>query len=91
MIRQRVLIDIEFAVDETQFKLAQLDGNTEGISDVTETGVCEAVSAEIIHADWAAQGLTPQRSTITTRICTSSGKFVEMLLPADISVIASEV
>jgi len=91
MIRQRVLIDIEFTVDETRFKLAQLVDNMEGISDVTETGIREAVTAEIIHADWAAQGLTPQRSTITTRTCTSSGKFVEILLPADISVIASEV
>jgi len=58
MIRQRVLIDIEFAVDETQYKLAQLDGNIEGISDVTETGVCEAVTAEIICTNWAAQKLT---------------------------------
>jgi len=91
MIRQRVLIDIEFAVDETQYKLAQLDGNIEGISDVTETGVCESVSAEIIHADWVAQGLTPRRSTITTRTCTASRKFVAMLLPADTSVIASDV
>jgi hypothetical protein len=91
MIRQRVLIDIEFAVDETQFKLAQLLDDVAGISDVTETGVCEAVTAEIIHADWAAQGLIPQRSTITTRTCTPSGKFVEILLPADTSVIASEV
>ena len=89
MIRQRVLIDIEFAVDETQFKLAQLLDDVAGISDVTETGVCEAVTAEIIHADWAAQGLIPQRSTITTRTSTPSGKFVEMLLPADTSVIAS--
>ena len=89
MIRQRVLIDIEFAVDETQFKLAQLLDDVAGISDVTETGVCEAVTAEIIHADWAAQGLIPQRSTITTRTSTPSGKFVAMLLPADTSVIAN--
>ena len=89
MIRQRVLIDIEFAVHETQFKLAQLLDDVAGISDVTETGVCEAVTAEIIHADWAAQGLIPQRSTITTRTSTPSGKFVAMLLPADTSVIAN--
>ena len=89
MIRQRVLIDIEFVVDETQFKLAQLLDNMVGISDVTETGVREAVTAGIIHVDWAAQGLAPQRSTITTRASTSSGKFVEILLPADTSVIAS--
>ena len=89
MIRQRVLIDIEFVVDETQFKLAQLVDNVVGISDVTETGIREAVTAGIIQADWAAQGLTPQRSTITTRTPTPSGKFVEILLPADTSVIAS--
>ena len=89
MIRQRVLIDIEFAVDETQFKLTQLTDDAVGVSDVTETGVREAVTAGIIHADWAAQGLSPQRSTIITRTSTSSGKFVEVLLPADTSVIAS--
>jgi len=89
VIRQRVLIDIEFAVDETQFKLTQLADDAVGISDVTETGVREAVSAGIIHADWAAQGLAPQRSTITTRTSTPSGKFVEMRLPADTSVIAN--
>jgi len=89
VIRQRVLIDIEFTVDETQFKLAQLVHDAVGISDVTETGVREAVTAGIIQANWAAQGLTPQRSTITTRTSTASGKFVEVLLPADTSVIAS--
>ena len=89
MIRQRVLIDIEFTVDETQFKLARLSDDAAGISDVTETGVREAVTAGIIQADWAAQGLAPQRSTITTRTSTASGKFVEVLLPGDISVSAS--
>ena len=91
MIRQQVLIDIEFAIDETQFKLAQLEGTTEGISDVTETGVCEAVAAKIMCADWAAQGLTSRRSTITTRTCTPSGKFVAMLLPADTSEVGNDV
>ena len=91
MIRQRVLIDIEFAVDETQFKLTQLADDAVHVSDVTETDIREAVSVEIIHADWAAQGLTPRRSTVTTRTCTSSGKFVAMLLPADTSVIANNV
>ena len=67
MIRQRVLIDIELAIDETQLKLAQLEGTTEGISKVTEIGACEAVTAEKMCANWAAQGLTPRRSTITTR------------------------
>ena len=89
MIRQRVLIDIEFAIDETQFKLAQLMDDVIGISDVTETGIRDAVTAGIIHVDWAAQGLAPQRSTVTTRISTSGGKFVALLLPADTSVIAS--
>ena len=88
MIRQRVLIDIEFAIDETQFKQAQLLDDLVGVCDVTETGVREAVTAGIIHADWAAQGLAPQRSTITTRISTSSGKFIALLLPADTGVIA---
>lgn len=89
MIRQRVLIDIEFSIDETQFKLAQLVDNSVGISDVTETGVREAVTASIVQTDWAAQGLAPQRSTITTRTSTSGGKFVEIVLPADTSVIAT--
>ena len=67
MIQQQVLIDIKFIIDETQFKLAQLEGTTEGISKVTEIGACEAVAAEKMCADWAAQGLTPRRSTITIR------------------------
>ena len=88
MIRQRVLIDIEFAIDETQFKQAQLLGDVVGVCDVTETSVREAVTEGIIQANWAALGLAPQRSTITTRISTPSGKFVAMLLPADTGVVA---
>ena len=51
MIRQRVLIDIEFAIDEAQFTLAQLMDDVVGISNVTETGVSEAITALIIYVD----------------------------------------
>ena len=97
MIRQRVLIDIEFAVDETQFALAQLAGNVCGISAVTEAsvrravteaGVREAVAERLIRANWADQGLEPQRSVITTHTSTLGGDFVEVVLPADPGVTA---
>ena len=89
MIREQVLIDIEFANDETQFKLAQLDGTTEGISDVTQTGVCKAITAEKVCADWATQKLAPQCSTIIACTCTPSGKFLAMLMTADIGLAES--
>ena len=88
MIRQRVLIDIEFTVDETQFKLAQLVDDAIGISDVTEAGVREAVTERLIRANWADQGLAPQRSVVTTRASTPGGDFVEVVLPADPGVTA---
>ena len=97
MIRQRVLIDIEFAIDETQFTLAQLADNVFGISAVaeasvrrvvTEAGVREAVAEGLIRANWADKGLEPQRSVITTRTSTLGGDFVEVVLPADPGVAA---
>ena len=97
MIRQRVLIDIEFAIDEAHFTLAHLAGNVCGISAVaeanvrqavTEAGVREAVAERLIRANWADHGLEPQRSVITTRSLTSGGDFVEVVLPADPGVTA---
>ena len=88
MIRQRVLIDIEFTVDEAQFTLAQRADDTFCLCAVTAAGVREAVAERLIRADWAGQGLAPQRSVITTRASTSGGDFYEVVLPADPGVTA---
>lgn len=87
MIRHRVLIDIEFTVDEARFKIAQLADDATGVSDVTEADVRIAVACRLIQVDWRDAGLAPQRSTVTTRASTSEGDFVQVVLPADSGVI----
>lgn len=85
----RVIIDIEFTVDETRFKMAQLAKDPSAVWDVSEAGVREAVVNRLIAVDWAELGLHPKRSTVTTRPSTRDGDFVEVLLPAESGVIAS--
>lgn len=82
-MRQRVLIDIEFFVDEAQFKVAQLADDVTGISDVTDAVVREVVAGRLIGADWADRGLVPHRSTVITRMATAAGEFIEVIVPAD--------
>ncbi|CAN5358695.1 hypothetical protein BH10ACT7_BH10ACT7_30410 [soil metagenome] len=83
MIRQRVLIDIEFTVDETQLKVARLAVDPTGVSDVTDSDILEAVAGRLTEVDWAPRGLTLQRSIVTTRAVSVEGVFVEVTLPAD--------
>ncbi|MFB2580506.1 hypothetical protein ACEXQD_04585 [Herbiconiux sp. P15] len=66
MNRHRVIIDVEFSVDEDQFKAHQLTGHATGVSDVTDPGLRDAIAQLIIQADWADQGLEPLRSLVTT-------------------------
>ncbi len=82
-MRQRVLIDIEFAVDEAQFKAAHLAEDVTGVSDVTDAEIRNVVAVRLISADWAGQGLAPQRSSVITRLATAAGEFVEVVVPAD--------
>jgi len=82
-MRQRVLIDIEFAVDEAQFKAAHLVDDVTGVSDVTDADIRDVVAGRLIDADWAEQGLAPQRSSVVTRLATAAGEFVEVIVPAD--------
>jgi hypothetical protein len=89
MIRHRVLVDIEFTVDEARFKAAQLTDDATGVSDVTEADVRRAVAGRLIQAHWDDLGLAPQRSTVTTRTSTSQGHFVEVVVPADSGVVGS--
>ena len=88
MIRQRVLIDIEFAVDEAPFKMASLLDDETGVADVTDAEVRERVTGRLIEADWALQGLLPRRSRVTTRTAAPGGGFLELVLPADAGVVA---
>jgi hypothetical protein len=73
--RRRVLIDIEFAVDEDRFKVSQLSDDAEGVSDVTDPGVRDAVSQALVETDWAERGLAPLRSVVTTRAQRDDGLY----------------
>lgn len=86
MISHRVLIDIEFTIDEDQFKSAQLADGATGVSDVTDAGVREVVAGRLIQVVWADQGLTPRRSTVSTREQAADGEFFEVVLPAETGV-----
>ena len=88
MIRRRVLIDIEFAVDETQFKIARLAEDPSGVSDVTDDDVREVVTSHLLDANWGRQGLAPQRSIVTTRSSTPRGEFEALVVPPDLGVVA---
>ncbi|MCS5723034.1 hypothetical protein N1028_13435 [Herbiconiux sp. CPCC 203407] len=67
MTNHRVLVDLEFDVDEDRFKIDQLTDNATGVSDVTDPGLRDAISRILIRADWAEHGLTPVRSVVTSR------------------------
>ncbi|MCS5732479.1 hypothetical protein [Herbiconiux daphne] len=66
MTLHRVLIDVQFSVDEDRFKIDQLADDATGVSDVTDPGVRDAISRLLIRADWAEHGLAPLRSIVTT-------------------------
>lgn len=83
MAQHRVLIDIQFDVDENQYKLAQLTDDATGVSEVTEAGVRDVVTCGLIGVDWAQQGLAPIRSTVTTRAISPGGGYARVCVPAD--------
>jgi hypothetical protein len=83
LIRHRVLIDIQFDVDEVQYKLAQLTHDATGVSEVSEEGVRDIVTSGLIGVDWAQQGLAPIRSTVTTRVLSPGGGYAQVYVPAD--------
>ena len=89
MKRQRMLIDIEFAVDETAFKSAQLVEDGTGVSDVTDADIRNVVVGRLIGTDWARHGLAPRHSSVITRLATAAGEFVEVIVPADPGVVTS--
>jgi hypothetical protein len=86
--RHRVLIDIEFTVDDDRFKLAHLRDDAIGVSDVTDVGVRDAVTGVLVHTDWANQGLAPLRSIVTSRPLTKHG-YEGSYIPADSGVDAA--
>lgn len=89
MTLHRVLIDIEFAVDEDLFKLAQLCEDASGISDVTDAGVRDAVTSRLVLAEWAERGLAPLRSIVTTRSQSADGGYASVPVPSDPSVVVA--
>jgi hypothetical protein len=85
--RHRVLIDIEFTVDEDRFKLAQLSDDASGVSDVTDAGVRDAVTSRLVLAEWAAHGLAPLRSIVTTRPQSADGNWARVDVLSDPGVV----
>jgi hypothetical protein len=83
MTRHRVLIDVEFTVDEHQFKMVHLPEDPSGVSDVTEASVRDAVTDGLIATDWAEQGLAPVRSMVSTRHLNLSGTYDAEDVPPD--------
>jgi hypothetical protein len=89
--QHRVLVDIQFAVDDERFGIARLNENPSGDPDVTEAGIRDAVATRLIGAEWAAQGITPTRSVVTTRELTSDGAGYESaFLPAEPNLTPAE-
>ena len=68
MTQYRLLIDIQFDLDAEKFKVSQLVDDASGVSEVTDDGVRDAVMARLIKIDWAALGLMPLRSIVTSRV-----------------------
>jgi hypothetical protein len=87
--RHRVLIDIEFTVDEDRFKLAQLSDDASGVSDVTDAGVRDAVTSRLVRAEWADHGLAPLRSIVTTRPLTADGNYTDVHVSSDPGVVVA--
>jgi hypothetical protein len=77
----RVLIDVEFTVDEDRFKLAQLTDDATGVSDVSDAGIRDAVTRLLIGADWTKHGLTPLRSVVITRALNPDGCYDDADVP----------
>jgi hypothetical protein len=81
--RHRVLVDIEFTVDEDRFKFAQIEDGLDGISDATAPAVRNAVSIALTRALWTEQGLSPLRSIVTSRSRERDGSYRALLVPGD--------
>lgn len=87
MSGRRVLIDIEFAVDEDRFMLAKLSEDPSGVADITDPGVRDAVSRALVCTDWAEHGLAPLRSVVTTRQRRRDGRYQGSRVPPDPGVV----
>ena len=68
MTQYRLLIDIQFDLDAEKFKVSQLVDDASGVSEVTDDGVRDVVTARLIEVDWAEVGLQPLRSIVTSRV-----------------------
>jgi hypothetical protein len=82
-MRRRVIVDIEFTVDEGAFKSARLVHDAAGVSDPTDDAVRDVVAGVVIQQDWSAQGLTPLRSTVTARALNAAGDYDDVVLAGD--------
>lgn len=81
--QHRVLVDIQFTVDNDQFKVAQLSDDATGVSEVTEAAIRNVVGACLTDVDWAKKGLAPLRAVVTMGTRTPSGDYAEVLFPAE--------
>ena len=88
MTQYRLLIDIQFALNPEKFKISQLVDDASGVSEVTDEGVRDAVTARLIRIDWAELGLLPLQSIITIRVPSTAGEYPLVYLPADSGVTA---
>jgi hypothetical protein len=77
------LIDVEFTVDDDQFKAAHLPDDDSGVSDVTDDGLCDAFTTRLLRADWGEDGIAPKRSIVTTRTRNADGDYADVYIPAD--------
>lgn len=88
MTQHRLLIDIQFFLDAEKFKVSQLVDDASGVSEVTDEGVRDAVTARLIRIDWAELGLLPLQSIITSRVPSTTGEYPLVCVPADSGVTA---
>ncbi|MCS5718759.1 hypothetical protein N1027_11505 [Herbiconiux sp. CPCC 205763] len=83
MSHHRVLVDIEFVLDDEAFKVAHLTDDATGVSDATDAAVRDAVASVLIHAEWDHYVVSPLRSIVTVRPLKADGRYDELLLPGE--------
>lgn len=83
MTRCRVVVDLEFRVDDDVIKAAALSLDDTGVADVSDGMVRDLVSTMLIGADWSAHGVRPLRSIVTPRTLSRAGWYDALHLSPD--------
>jgi len=81
--RFRVVVDLEFRVDDDAFKAAALSLDGTGVSDVSDSVMRDVVSRMLIDHDWTLHGVRPLRSIVTPRILGAGGWYESVNLARD--------